>query len=382
MTTDVEYALSKVGTDTFEKISSDVLRDYGYEVNPSGIQGTDAGRDAFVEINGEPGIAHYSTQKTWRSKLRSDAKKAAGHDEDYGWFVFVTNQEVTGRQEADMRREIREKYSWDLDLWHHERLRNKIETDLPGVARRHLGVDPQGKDDVTEEIEEFKEERIEAIKNRRNLPTKLEKGPFVAIHLIPNGMRSMDYGIRPSDLPTPPEYGKTNASFDGKPVDDGKVYVRHEEQDEHSKYTFIHEDGWMEAVSTDVFLHSKTLLEEAAEADIEFHAHRFDAEVVSTIQGSLDILTEMGVKPPIFVYITVVGLQDNEMYYTDKVEGPISTPKIPKDEMALKRIEIDSFDSDVPQSLKPVLDRFWNGCGWSVGCIDYRDGKWNPYYRR
>lgn len=374
MPTDVEYALSKVGTDTFEKVASDVLRDYGYEVNPSGVHGTDAGRDAIVEINGEPGIAHYSTQKTWRSKLRKDAGKVAGHEEDYEWFVFVTNQEVTGQQEADMRRKIREEYGWELDLWHHERLRNKIETDLPGVARRHLAVDPQGRDEVTEEIEDFKQDRIQAIKNRSELPTNLEEGPFVAIHLIPNGMLGMDYGIRPSNLPTPPEYGKTEATFDGKPVDDGKLYVRHNEQEEHLKYTFFHEDGWIEAVSTDYF-------GRRSDAEGTFHAHQFDAEVVRTVQGSLCSLEDIGVKPPVFVYVTVVGFQDVEMKYTD-VEGPIKTPKVPKDEMALKRVEIDSPDCDVPQILKPIFDRFWNGCGWSVGCVDYDNGEWDPYYKR
>jgi len=374
MTTDVEYALSKVGTDIFEKLASDVLRDYGYEVNPSGVQGTDAGRDAFVEINGEPGIAHYSTQKSWRRKLRKDAGKAADHEEEYEWFVYVTNQAVTGQQEADMRREIREEYRWDLDLWHHERLRNKIETDLPGVARRHLGVDPQGRDEIVEEIEGFKKDRIDAIKHRKNLPIKLEEGPFVAIHLISNGLRSMDYDVRPSNLPAPPKYGKEKSTSDGTPVDDGHLYVRHEEQESHSKYTFFHEEGWIEAISTDYF-------GRGGETEGKFHAHRFDAEVVKTVQGSFDALVEIGVKPPVFVYVTIVGFQDVEMWYTNDVTGLYSTPRIPKNEMALKRIEIDSFDSDISQALKPILDRFWNGCGWSVGCIDYDNGEWNPYYR-
>jgi hypothetical protein len=375
MPTDVEYALSKIEPATFEKVASDVLRDYGYEVSPSGIQGTDAGRDAIVKINGEPGIAHYSTQSRWRSKLRKDGGKAADHDEEYDWFVFVTNQEVSGGQEAAMRREVLENYGWELDLWHHERLRNKIETDIPDIARRHLGVDPQGVNDVTEQIGDFKDGRIEAIENRRDLPTKLAGGPFVAIHVFPNGMQSMDYETRPSKLPPPPEYGKTEATFDAKPVDDGKLYVRHYEKEVQPKYTFLHEDGWIEAVSTDYFGRFST-------TSGYFHAHRFDAEVVSTVHGAMDTLKDLGAKPPIFLYVSVVGFRGVEMWYTDKVEGPIKTPEIPKEKMKLKRVEADSFDEDIPMLLKPTLDRFWNGCGWSVGCIDYRDGEWDPYYRR
>jgi hypothetical protein len=368
MTTDTEIALVRIQPDTLEQLASDVLSEYGYEVNPSGTQGTDGGRDAYVIIGDQPGIAHYSKQKTWRQKLRKDASKAGDHEQDYEIFVFVTNQEVTGQQEMDMRGEIRENYDWELDLWHFERLRSKLETDFPETAQRHLGVNPQGQPDNLAVIEELKESRIEAIEARNELPIKLEDGPFVAIHLFSNGMGSMEYGVRPTDLPTPPEFGKENVPFEGSPTEDGKVYVREELADENPEYTFFHEDGWIEAVSTRHFGHGGT-----------FQTHRFDTEVVRTVKGALDCLKEIGVRAPIFVYVTVFGYKDTELSYTN-VSGPENTPKIPKENMALKRAEIVSYDDSVPDVVQSILDRFWNGCGWSVGCIDYSEGEWNPHF--
>ncbi|AAV44518.1 MULTISPECIES: PDDEXK family nuclease [Haloarcula] len=369
MTTDTEIALLRIQPDTLEQLASDVLSAYGYDVNPSGTQGTDAGRDAYVTIGGQAGIAHYSKQKTWRQKLRKDASKAGDHEREYEIFVFVTNQEVTGQQEMDMREEVREEYDWELDLWHLERLRNKLETDLPEIAQRHLGVDPQGRPDSIEAIEDLKQSRIEAIIDREEIPVNLEDGPFVAIHLLPNGMESMEYGVPPSELPTPPKFGDEEAPFDGDPIDIGKTFVRERGADEHRDYTFIHEDGWIEAVSTYFVGHDGT-----------FPAHKFDTEVVKTVRGSLKCLKEIGAKPPIFAYLTVHGFKDVEMWYEKRVHGP-QDAKIPRETMSLTRAEITAFDESTPQALKPVLDRFWNGCGWSVGCIDYSDGEWDPYYK-
>lgn len=370
MTTDTEIALLRIQPDTLEQLASDVLSVYGYDVNPSGTQGTDGGRDAYVTIGDRPGIAHYSKQKTWRQKLRKDASKAEDHDREYEIFVFVTNQEVTGQQEMDMREEVREDHGWELDLWHLERLRNKLETDLPEIARRHLGVDPQGQPDNLAAIEELKESRIEAIETRDELPTELEGGPFVAVHIFPNGMESMEYGVRPSDLPTPPEFGREDFPFNGKPTADGKLSVRDELSDENPKYTFFHEDGWIEAVSTRFIGHDGT-----------FPAHKFDTEVVRTVKNSLECLEEIGAKPPLFVYITVFGFQDTELWYTKHVHGPEQKTQVPKENMSLKAMEVTSYDQPVAIALKPALDRFWNGCGWRVGCIDYSDGEWEPHYR-
>lgn len=140
----VEDAIRAVDADSWEKLCSDILRADGYDVEPTATGSrADGGKDALISRGGRNGIAHYTTQKRIKSKLRKDAEKAADHDRDYDFFIFMTNQEVGGSTVDDLREDHRENYGWDLRVWHKERMRNVLCVDEPELAAAHLGVDPR-----------------------------------------------------------------------------------------------------------------------------------------------------------------------------------------------------------------------------------------------
>ncbi|UPW01087.1 restriction endonuclease [Halorussus gelatinilyticus] len=89
--TELETALGNAYPQDLEKLAADLLAERGYDVAPTGTKGTDDGIDAVLHDDDRDGILHVSRTRSdrLRGKLTDDAAKAAGHDQDYDFFVFV-----------------------------------------------------------------------------------------------------------------------------------------------------------------------------------------------------------------------------------------------------------------------------------------------------
>lgn len=135
---ELEFALENIRGHAFEDFAMAFLRENGYQVHESGGSGPDGGWDARIELGNREGIAHVSTQKTWKRKLRSDADKVKDleddHGEDYDLFVFVTNQDVGGDKELDMEEEIREQYGWTLKIHHRKEILGELRQNAQDLA--------------------------------------------------------------------------------------------------------------------------------------------------------------------------------------------------------------------------------------------------------
>ena len=147
--TDLEIALEKVDADTFEKPAADILSERGYDVSPTEGTGADGGRDADLQRGDETGVAHFTTRKDWKQKLRTDAKKTANRDLDCDFVVFVMNQLPEPPRVVDEARDqLQEEFGFPVTILTRAGLRTQLTTRNPYLAEEHTNRAVAGLPDV------------------------------------------------------------------------------------------------------------------------------------------------------------------------------------------------------------------------------------------
>lgn len=359
----VEAALIALTPQDFEKLAVDFLsaRDYD-DVTPTGTKGTDGGRDATFRIGEQVGIMHASTTSAdrLREKIHDDANKAAKHERNYDHFIFITSADPSYTLRTNIEREVQDQYGWHVEIIAREQLRKDLSMEYPGLAREHLRVDPSvGDRNVLQEIQEHRDERLRKIQNRRNLPNQLPKGPAVVLHLYPNGVFSIDYETLPEDLPAPPLFGRSKGTGFGKPIGDGLVETNKRDapgiNPEHPEYVFFHEDGWIEAVSTNFSVPGPkggTI------------SGGFDEDILPMIPRCLECMGELGAKPPIYISVSLV---DVEGYVIGKGPGQHFQQRRLPEIVAPKFESIEDTSNFEASNVETVFNRIWQKAGRSNG---------------
>ena len=130
----------------FERLCVDLLFRNGYtSIVPVGGM-HDRGRDAEsfrahgANSSGQMTFFQFSLQKDWKKKLQAELQKVKAEGHQINTFVFVTNQDVSGRDRDRLRQEVANKYGWDLLIFSREWLRLQLEEASPDLAQRHLGL--------------------------------------------------------------------------------------------------------------------------------------------------------------------------------------------------------------------------------------------------
>jgi tetratricopeptide (TPR) repeat protein len=130
----------------FERLCVDILFRNGYSniVPVGGMH--DRGRDAESQgaegsdSAGQMTFFQFSLQKDWKKKLRSELRKVHSEGHQINTFVFVTNQEVSGRDRDRFKQEAANEYGWDLIILPREWLRLQLEEASPDLAQKYLGL--------------------------------------------------------------------------------------------------------------------------------------------------------------------------------------------------------------------------------------------------
>lgn len=378
MSSPLEHAIDNMSGTDLEKLAPEILKEQGYNVKASGEHGTDGGWDAFIDISNKEGVAHASKQKRWRQKLRSDADNAAELEEmddfDFDIFVFITNQQPTGQQELDLRTEIGDDHGWDLIILHRRDLISTLGTDRPDLAERILGVDIRKRRENLENLKEIVERRNEKIKCGDGISSELDSGPFAVLHLLPNGMTTMNYADTFDNLPSPPAFdpnipGKTKTTGRAKYTVDARF-----SEDTAKKYGFIRMDGLFEAVNTDLFYPPVT--KESEEEGIitnRSDGQGLDTKLCQCLASGMQNLSQTGVSGPVFFFFSLLNAEGYSMTHKRNA-GPLSTFK--SDNYTTSPVTIGSLQTDATEIAMRPLDEIWRELGRADGSPNYEDGTW------
>lgn len=362
-----------------EQLVADLLARDGYEVDPTGTRGPDGGRDALLERGGNKGILHCSIQSI-EEKIESDAEKAADRPENFDLFIFATTENPAAIKRDRLERELTDRYGWQVKIYDLQRLRNQLlgNSDNHDLIREHLHVDLSGIDeDAQKEAEEFYESRVEQLRNREgyigeiadrdswpavNGTKEKENPPYLAIHLIPAEALASSTDRLAADLPDPPFIGRHHGRIEKFGSCIASTRQLESSQDSpYEAYACFHEDGWSEAVTTNV----TTSTEEPRLKS------QFDQVVVDYIEKTVDWYEEVGINLPLYVFLTLFDAEDYTMYIPDKIWGPDRPRTISADVFRLGDATIESYNDDIPHLLRKPFYRLWTQAGWKTGSRNY-----------
>ena len=354
--TDLEIALEKVDAETFEKLAADILSERGYSVSPTEGIGADGGRDADLERGDETGVAHFSTRNDWKAKLRSDAKKTVDRDLNRDFVVFVMNQLPEPPRVVDeVRDQLQKDFDFPVTILTRADLRTQLTTRTPYLAEEHLSINAtKTTPDPVEKMQELKEERLSMIESRTNaLPNPLPPGPCAVLHLFPVGMFSTDYGVFPSDLPTPPFFGGGRVPRTERAIGDGVVAINNRFGGEHPEYVYLAEEGYIEAVTTLAF--------KSNQVDPEL-----DRYLMRTVPESLDVLAEIGAKSPVYAFVSLLSAKDYEFPTSFGGKSLGISPR-PLSQRTEPKHSIIKTMNDDGTGLRQSFDRLWQRAGRKKG---------------
>jgi hypothetical protein len=104
---------------------------------------------------------------------------------------------------------------------------------------------------------------------------------------------------------------------------------------------------------------------------------KFEEVLVEALSRHLLFLKNIGIEPPFFVMVSLLGVSGYSMITRDE-EGIVGIlgDSIDRNDLMLPEVYIDAFDIVPSKVLKPIFDSIWNSCGWR-GSQNYdKDGNW------
>ncbi|WP_122088418.1 hypothetical protein [Halalkalicoccus subterraneus] len=372
---ELEYALDVADGATFVNLAAAFLRSRGYRTKE--FRAGSGEWSARIWMRSRPGIACASVAPDWREALRSSARKAKRiereRETEYGLFVFVTNQDVTGLQEFDMEDEIAREYGWRLRLYHRQDLIGELYNTAPGLAKHHLDINLGFDTDHLVVLEELRDERLDAIANRREEAADLPEGPIVALHVVPNGIFATERRRASSDLPDPVTLSGGGATAVDARTDLKIAYERRME-DEYTGYGLLRTDGLYEAVTTALFERiGETLTMRAVGNGDEPGS---DAAVVAATREALAHVSTMGFSATASVWVSLLDAADARLDAGDGIED---APALGFDRYSTRVGTLSITDrerSAVLDGIEPVLSELWRAFGHPDGTPRIEDDDW------
>jgi hypothetical protein len=212
-------------------------------------------------------------------------------------------------------------------------------------------------DSLTRQISAFRSDRIAKVLSN-SVPFALEQTPKVIVHLLALSSftepATMDLKTAQA-LPTrefepmgrPGSFGP-EFNFDGYAV---SATTREPQLCE--SYVQLFRNGAIEAVWTS-FTREKSLLIGPLERELHLGIPRY-----------LKLLKKLGVEPPLFVGISLVGVKGLQIITDNWRRTGMFGKPIDRDALLLPEILIEESGSNVGESLRPAMDTIWQASGWA-----------------
>jgi hypothetical protein len=221
---------------------------------------------------------------------------------------------------------------------------------------------------VAERIRNFRRDRISNIVANET-PVLLPDIAKIVLHLIPinafSSAQSLDIdkiASHPEQLHPISSYGGWNCRYNLDGFLIHSVYM----QNQSYSYVQLFRNGIIEALEA---------------ATLRPHRNRllipsvvFEERLINSLSNYLSVLKTLTVEPPIFVFLTLLGVKGYCMG-SSKIDDLDELYAIDRDIILLPEITIENYQATAEEVLKPCFDSIWNACGFQ-NSWNYKDGKW------
>jgi hypothetical protein len=225
---------------------------------------------------------------------------------------------------------------------------------------------------LSEQINDFRIDRIIDIANDR-APVALAKRPTLALHIVPLGALSEQQLYDVTAFHRDPILHQPwgGSSWDRKMTFDGALLFGNPDADgKIALYTHFYRNGIVEAVTT-------MLLETRQVAGQRLIPHvALEESVLKYLPKCFESLWHLGVRPPVMVSLTLIGVRGLRM-----AMGGVNFDygsEIREENLMIPGTLVESFAASAARILKPMFDRVWNACGLLESRNFDTLGNWSP----
>jgi len=222
---------------------------------------------------------------------------------------------------------------------------------------------------ITERIRNFRLDRISKI-YANETPVPFYDNPKIVLHLIPiisfNPAQSYDIDKIAShhEQMSPINCRGWNHRYN---LDGFLTYSGGQEEKSYS-YAQLFRNGIIEAV--------EGWLLRARSERLSIPSITFEKELIKSLADYISILKILDVEPPIFIFLTLLGVKGYSMgintwkYDIDEVHT------IDRDILQLPEVIVESYDVKAETKLKTCFDSIWNACGFPRDLYYNNAGEW------
>ena len=224
---------------------------------------------------------------------------------------------------------------------------------------------------ITERIRNFRLDRVVKI-YANETPVPFYENAKIVLHLIPiisfNPAQSYEISIITSrhEKLMPIYCSGWNHRYN---LDGFLAYSGGREGKSHS-YVQLYRNGIIEAVEGLLLAPQGTLL---------IPSIAYERELISSLDDYLHILKTLEVEPPIFVFLSLLGVAGYSMSDSKSRFGAYDRHIIDREFLQLPEVVVENYDdAKAEKILKPCFDSIWNACGFPRS-FNYNDeGEWAP----
>lgn len=234
---------------------------------------------------------------------------------------------------------------------------------------------------TAERIRSFRAERLASI-IEGDTPVPLNDSPKIVLHLIPLGAfeatARLDVNSLTADIHRN-HLRPISAAFD---------FWSHHNFDGLIRYSFDRSGGTNGNLAYHyVQLFRNGIIESVDARIIRKPAKNYDGypyipddyedALVKVLPSNLDVLQRLGVEPPILIMLSILDVKGYVINYSD-VFPSSSKPRHPthKNDLIVPEVQIDSYECDASEVLKPIFDMIANAGGWTRSLNYDEQGKW------
>lgn len=216
-------------------------------------------------------------------------------------------------------------------------------------------------DTVGARTQAFRAERLSKI-HAEDTPVPLVHGPKYVVHLVPFDAFTFQTRYDLSRFAAHPEElakaGRWQASIGlerSRYNFDGLVtYLPHHDETQPCEwYTQCFRNGIIEAVNMEH--NSSSRGEEEGSVGIEYEGY-----VSSAASKYLKIQRDMGVAPPVFALLTLLGVKGRKLSRRDR---DLYGEPFKEDNLVLPEVVMEDFECDVSKQMEPAFEIVWNAAG-------------------
>jgi hypothetical protein len=102
----------------------------------------------------------------------------------------------------------------------------------------------------------------------------------------------------------------------------------------------------------------------------------YEKELLSALPRFLSIQKELGVDPPLFIMLSLVGVKGYDMAVDRLLFLGRDSHPIDRDTLQIPEVMIERFDINPAEVMKPIFDAVWNAAGFPRSMNYDKNGKW------